>query len=61
MKLKPDEMHVVAALRTIKGAGKVTAVKTESGKISVQTIHSIKPVSTMQQSASAPNTIRLRG
>lgn len=61
MKLKPDEMHVVAALRTIKGAGKVTAVKSESGKISVQTSHALKPVSPIQQSASVTGQVRLRG
>lgn len=39
MRLKPEEVQLVNAMRSIKGAGKVDFTKAESGRITIE----IKP------------------
>ncbi len=62
MRLTPEEMRVLAGMRAIKGAGKMTVVRSESGGLSVQTNQQVKPVPPVRQSSTGHTPIhRLRG
>ena len=61
-RLTPEEMRILAAARSIKGAGKITVTKTESGQVSVQTHQQLRPVPQVRQSDQGKTMIqRLRG
>lgn len=62
MRLKPEEVQIVNALRTIKGAGKVRVSKSHDGALRVETDQELAPLPPVQQSEDGRLKIhRLKG